>query len=91
MGQQVAQGSLFYGFRLDDHVPADHILRRIDGPLDFGFVREPLPLTSIVRRLKPNSGRCRLPMSGPSQSTYQKLGGPQSQHSPRRPSAGRGP
>ena len=22
MGRQVAQGSLFYGFRLDDHVPA---------------------------------------------------------------------
>ena len=26
MGRQVAQGSLFYGFRLDDHVPADHVL-----------------------------------------------------------------
>jgi len=42
MGRQVAQGSLFYGFRLDDHVPADHLLRRIDGLLDFGFVREAL-------------------------------------------------
>lgn len=40
MGRQVAQGSLFYGFRLDDHVPADQLLRRIDGLLDFGFVRE---------------------------------------------------
>ncbi|WP_375244912.1 transposase [Sphingomonas parapaucimobilis] len=39
MGQQVAQGALFYGFRLDDHVPADHLLKRIDGLLDFGFVR----------------------------------------------------
>ena len=39
MGRQVAQGSLFHGFRLDDHVPADHMLRRIDGLLDFGFVR----------------------------------------------------
>ncbi len=42
MGRQVAQGSLFYGFRLDDHVPGDHLLPRIDGLLDFGFVREAL-------------------------------------------------
>ena len=42
MGRQVAQGSLFYGFRLDDHVPVDHLLRRIEGLLDFGFVREAL-------------------------------------------------
>ena len=42
MGRQVAQGALFYGFRLDDHVPAGHLLRRIDGLLDFGFVREAL-------------------------------------------------
>jgi hypothetical protein len=42
MGRQVARGSLFHGFRLDDHVPADHLLRRVDGLLDFGFVREAL-------------------------------------------------
>ena len=42
MGRQVAQGSLFYGFRLEDHVPADHLLRRVDGLFDFGFVREAL-------------------------------------------------
>jgi len=42
MGRQVAQGALFYGFRLDDHVPADHLLRRIDGLFDFGFVRDAL-------------------------------------------------
>jgi hypothetical protein len=42
MGRQVAQGALFYGFRLDDHVPADHLLRRIDGVLNLGFVREVL-------------------------------------------------
>ena len=42
MGRQVAQGALFYGFRLDEHVPVDHLLRRIDGVLDFGFVREAL-------------------------------------------------
>jgi transposase len=42
MGRQVAQGSLFSGFRLDDHVPDDHLLRRIYGLLDFGVVREAL-------------------------------------------------
>lgn len=42
MGQQVAQGALFYAFRLDDHVPADHLLKRIDELLGFGFVREAL-------------------------------------------------
>ena len=42
MGRQVAQGALFYGFRLDDHVPADHLLRRIDALFDFGFVRDAL-------------------------------------------------
>ena len=42
MGRQVAQGSLCYGFRPGDHVPGDHLLRRIDGLLDLGFVREAL-------------------------------------------------
>lgn len=26
MGRQVAEGSLFYGFGLGDHLPADHLL-----------------------------------------------------------------
>ena len=28
--RQEAQGALFYEFCLDDHVPADHLLRSID-------------------------------------------------------------
>lgn len=36
--RQVAD--MFYWFRLDDHVPADHRLRRIDALFDFGFVRD---------------------------------------------------
>ena len=48
MGRQVAQGALFDGFRLDDHVPADHLLRRIDGVLDLGFVREALAASYAV-------------------------------------------
>jgi hypothetical protein len=31
MGERlVMQESLFYAFRLEDHVPSDHLLRRID-------------------------------------------------------------
>jgi transposase len=31
MGERlVVQASLFYEFRLEDHVPCDHLLRRID-------------------------------------------------------------
>ena len=38
MGRLSAQEELFYEFRLDEHVPADHLLRRIDAAVDFGFV-----------------------------------------------------
>jgi transposase len=30
MGAQIAPAQMFYDFCLDDHVPADHLLRRID-------------------------------------------------------------
>ena len=33
------QGKFFYDFDLDDHVPADHLLRRIDAVLDLGWLR----------------------------------------------------
>ena len=39
MGMQVAPAQLFYDFCLDDHVPADHLLRRIDHFLDLESVR----------------------------------------------------
>ena len=42
MGRLSGQEPLFFGFRLDDHVPADHLLRRVHGALDFGFVRQAL-------------------------------------------------
>ena len=38
----VMQGSLFYGFRLEDHVPADHLLRSIDRFVDLSGIREHL-------------------------------------------------
>ena len=43
--RQVAQGALFYEFSIEDHVPEDHLLRRIDRFLD---------LSDIRRRLAPH-------------------------------------
>jgi len=42
MGSQAAPERLFYDFCLDDHVPADHLLRRIDRFLDFDGLRASL-------------------------------------------------
>lgn len=42
MGRLSAQEELFYEFRLDEHVPADHLLRRIDAAVDFGFLHAKL-------------------------------------------------
>src|SRR6266567_2028215 len=40
MGErQVAQAALFYDFSLEDHVPADHLLRSIDRFVDLGSAR----------------------------------------------------
>ena len=40
MGRQFEQEALFYKFRLDERVPNDHLLRRVDAVLDLSFVRE---------------------------------------------------
>jgi transposase len=40
--QDDRQDRLFYNFRLEDHVPEDHLLRRIDALLDLGSLREHL-------------------------------------------------
>jgi transposase len=51
MGMQVAPAQLFYDFCLDDHVPADHLLRRIDRFLDLESVRTALrPFYSSIGR-----------------------------------------
>jgi transposase len=42
MGQQPRTESLFYYFRLEDQIPADHLLRLIDQHIDLSFVRERL-------------------------------------------------
>lgn len=51
MGMQVAPAQLFYDFCLDDHVPADHLLRGIDRFLDLESVRMALkPFYSSIGR-----------------------------------------
>jgi transposase len=52
MGERrVAQGTLFYDFSLEDHVPADHLLRSIDRFVDLGSVRTHLaPFYSFTGR-----------------------------------------
>ena len=42
MGQPQKTESLFYYFRLEDQIPENHLLRRIDRYVDFSFVRERL-------------------------------------------------
>ena len=49
--RQVAQGALFYEFSLEEHVPADHLLRSIDRFVDLTEVRQRLaPLYSSIGR-----------------------------------------
>ena len=46
-----AQGALFYDFSLEDHVPADHLLRSIDRFVDLTDVRRHLsPFYSATGR-----------------------------------------
>lgn len=39
MGRLETQENLFYRFRIEDHVPQGHLLRRIDWLLDFDTIR----------------------------------------------------
>jgi Transposase DDE domain len=39
MSVQAASAQLFYDFCLNDHVPSDHLLRSVDGHLDFEGLR----------------------------------------------------
>jgi hypothetical protein len=49
--RQVAQGALFYAFSIKDHVPADHLLLRIDRFVDLSGIRRFLaPFYSATRR-----------------------------------------
>jgi transposase len=51
MGRQASPEQLFYDFRLDDHVPADHLLRQIDRFVDLEGIRQELqPYYSQIGR-----------------------------------------
>ena len=51
MGERtVAQEALFYGFSLERHVPADHLLRSIDRFVDLSGIRGHLPFYSETGR-----------------------------------------
>jgi hypothetical protein len=58
MGQQIGlQERLFYEFRLEEWVPVDHLLRRIDAVLDLSGLRRELAAFSAILggpRLIPN-------------------------------------
>ncbi len=50
--RQIDQGALFYEFSLEDHVPADHMLRSIDRFVDLSMVRQHLaPFYSPTGRI----------------------------------------
>ncbi len=52
MGERtVLQGSLFYSFNLDRHVPMDHLLRSVDRFVDLSGIRQHLqPFYSEIGR-----------------------------------------
>lgn len=51
MRQIKEQGQLFCWFRMEDHVPAGHLLRQVDGFLDFSSLRAKIkPLYSHTGR-----------------------------------------
>jgi hypothetical protein len=51
MGRQTTPERLFYDFCLEEHVPAGHLLRQIDGVLDLDELRDQLkPFYSAIGR-----------------------------------------
>jgi transposase len=52
MGERrLPQGSLFYEFRLEEHVPVDHLVRAIDRFVDLAGIRRDLaPFYSAIGR-----------------------------------------
>ncbi len=51
MGQHDRSESLFYYFRLEDHIPENHLLRLIDRHVSLDFVREKLRAVQNLKRL----------------------------------------
>ena len=59
MGERpTAQGALFYGFSLEQHVPAGHLVRAIDWFVDLSGIRQRLqPFYSEIGRYRTGSFR----------------------------------
>ena len=51
-GRQESQGALFYEFSLEDHVPANHLLRSIDRFVDLAGIRIWLRSTARLAALR---------------------------------------
>ena len=50
-GRQVERAALFFEFSLEQHVPSDHLLRRLDQVLDPSWLRAELaPFYSLTGR-----------------------------------------
>ena len=50
MGRLEQQEEFFYEFSLEDHVPQNHLLRRIDQFLDFDLLRSELETLDSIQR-----------------------------------------
>jgi len=51
MGQKATQPKLYYSFSLDHAVPANHLVRKIEGCVDFSFVHD------LARRFYSRTGQ----------------------------------
>ena len=55
MGRQAVSESLFYDFRIEDHVPAKHLLRSLDQVLSFHSIRATLSIILSTRNMRSSS------------------------------------
>lgn len=54
LGQRVSRDQLFYDFRLEDHVPATHLLRGVAARLDLSFIRRTLQVSYYSHTGRPS-------------------------------------
>ncbi len=54
MGRNRRSESLFYNFRMEDHIPEDHLLPLVDRHIDFAFIRETLQASYSTRVVLPS-------------------------------------
>ena len=66
MGRQAAPEQLFYRLRFEGHVPANHLLRKIDRLLDFDSLR-----SEFAALREEQDGDCPRPCSGSITRYYQ--------------------